>query len=183
MAELYRIPYEVHLFVPRRVDRVLNSPLEYCAAYHDHFKHDMCFPLFLLPMEILTHFNIVPNTIRVVVGFYCFYQDKCVVSFLALFRSLFMLKTSTMSGRYQFSCRPKHNLKIMLPIKNIKWKDFFVFFKIHTGVILPPMWRSNKVSDSVSYLGFPKVYHMVNLTDIVKGDLPKEFIPNYAEAP
>lgn len=93
----------------------------------------------LLPLliEIVTHYitfsQFVPNAIRFIVEFKRLYRNKRVVTSLALFRSLFVLKTSLVPGypllgRYLFSPCPKKKFKVRLPTRHTKWKEFFFCF-------------------------------------------------------
>lgn len=70
-----------------------------------------------------------------------------------------------------------------LPSKNAKWKDFFVFSKLPSRVVLPLVWRSSKVTYSMSRLGFPTGFRMINTIESIEGDLLEECIPCGGEAP
>lgn len=102
MLELYRLPEDIHILILRRTDTVLNSPLGYCIAYVDQLKTGLRFPLFPLLLEILCHHQIVlsqlvPNAIRLIVGFECHYRNHRVVTF-GFISCLFYMKSSPVVG-------------------------------------------------------------------------------------
>lgn len=158
----YRIPAEVELLVSRRVDTILNTPISFYVAYLDQFKVGLRFPLIPLLIEILKHYDIslsqfVPNAIRVIVGFEWFCRSKGLVSSLVLFRSIFMLKSSLIQGCYHILPRLNCELKVSIPSKNAKGKDFFVSSKILDGVVLPKFWWTRKLMDTLKRIGVPEV--------------------------
>lgn len=90
MLEVTPLPEEVHILVPRRTDTAVNSPIRYCASYLEQFRAGLRFPLILLPQEILFHYQIalsqlVPNAVRIIVGFERYCRNHRVVTSLALF--------------------------------------------------------------------------------------------------
>lgn len=93
----YWFPIGVSLIIPRTRDIVSNLPINYFVVYVDHFKVGLHFSLLPLFLDLLIYFDInlsqlVPNAIRVIVGFKKLWRSKGVVSFLALFRAFFYLK-------------------------------------------------------------------------------------------
>lgn len=87
-------------------DTVCNSPLDFFSVYLDHVQSVLHFPLLPLIIEVLGHYGIaltqlVPNAIRVIVGFERLCRSRGLVSSLALFRAFFYLKSSGNEGWYQ----------------------------------------------------------------------------------
>lgn len=119
-----------------------------------------------LLIEILTHFKRAisqpfSNTIRVIVEFELFCRDKRFFSSLALFSFIFHVEDFAIARVVQGCPWPKCNMRVTLPPKNAKWKDYFIFFKIPIGVVLPSFWRVDKVSNNIGRLEFSDGYHSI----------------------
>lgn len=98
-------PSDVIILLPRISDTVCNPPLDSFSIYVEHIRSGLRFPLLPLIIEILDYYGIastqlVPNAIRVVVGFERLCRLRGVVSSLALFQVFFYLKSSCTNGWY-----------------------------------------------------------------------------------
>lgn len=91
----FLFPSDVTILIPRIQDTLCNPHIDYFSVYVDHFRAELRVPLFPLIIEVLGHYEIgltqlVPNTIRVIVGFERLCRFRGMISSLALFRASFI---------------------------------------------------------------------------------------------
>lgn len=126
LAHEFIVPKEFHMLVPRESDRVLSPRVGYSVTHLEQRHEGLRFPLFPLLANILNHYNIdltqlVPNSIRLIVGFEFLRNEKRISSSLSLFCFFYILmKSSVVSGPFAFSPGLKRVYKLLsLPLGQI----------------------------------------------------------------
>lgn len=103
IAMLYLIPSKTKIAISHSYDSVMNPLVGFCSVHVDDLRGRLCFPFFSLLLNLLSHYNIsltqlVPNTIKTVIGFQLLCDEEKAKGFVTLFRIFFMLKSVRISG-------------------------------------------------------------------------------------
>lgn len=72
---------------------------------------------------------------------------------------------------------------MIIPKKNHKWKDFFLYCKIPIGVDLSFLWRAKKVTDDLGQVGTLEGFDEINTPDVITTELLEDDIPQGGKAP
>lgn len=126
----YRVPKDIKLFRSFPVDRVVSSQPGRVALYSAFFKAGLRLPLHPFIVNLLDRYRLVPaqlvpNSIRTVVGFIVLCHFNGIEASLFLFRAFYTLRKQ--SEWWSFAPRPNRFLRLYLPTSVKGWKDRFFF--------------------------------------------------------
>lgn len=138
--------------LPGDTDRANHSSPGRITVYEDFLQSGLRFPLPTLLLDLLKHYQLslsqlIPNSIRMLIGFLILCRIHTITPSVNLFRRFFTLRVNGKEpGWYGFAKRPTAATLIMgTPSSVHGWKPRYFFVSISEAADLPP-WRDGEAS-------------------------------------